>query len=67
MNEKEYLMLRDEILHLDEVIVQTIAFFYSFIAGYMVFALSHRDTIYIILYCYSARLFACCEQSAGNV
>lgn len=47
--DKEYLMLREEILHLDEIIIHTITFFYAFIATYMIFALPKFDTIYIIL------------------
>lgn len=49
MNEKEYLMLREEILHLDEVIVHTINFFYAFLASFLAFALTQKDTIYIVL------------------
>lgn len=48
--DKEYLMLREEILHLSEIISQTTNFFYAFIATYMaaIVTISNRDTIYII-------------------
>lgn len=45
----EYLMLREEILHLDTVINQTINFFYAFISAYIAFALTQNDTIFILL------------------
>lgn len=45
----EYLMLREEILHLDTVINNTINFFYVFIAAYMAFALTKDDTIFLLL------------------
>lgn len=48
--DKEYLMLREEILHLSTVISQTTNFFYAFIATYVatIVTISNRDTIYII-------------------
>ena len=49
MNSKEYLMLREEILHLDQLIVNTINFFYAFLASFMAFSLTHNDTIYLLL------------------
>lgn len=48
MGSKEYLMLREEILHLDDVIVHTINFFYVFLATFIVFSLTQDDTIYIL-------------------
>lgn len=45
----EYLMLREEILHLDTIINNTINFFYVFIAAYMAFALTKDDTIFLLL------------------
>lgn len=49
MRDKEYLMLRDEILHLDQIIVHTINFFYAFLASFIAFSLTQDDTIYILL------------------
>ena len=49
MSEKEYLMLRDELLHLDDVIVHTINFSYAFLASLIAFALTQEDTLYIML------------------
>lgn len=53
--DKEYLMLREEILHLSDIISQTTNFFYVFIATYITAitaflkdAPDKRDTIYII-------------------
>ena len=45
----EYLMLREEILHLDSITNNTINFFYAFIAAYIAFALTQEDTIFILL------------------
>ena len=45
----EYLMLREEILHLDDITNNTINFFYAFIAAYIAFALTQEDTIFILL------------------
>lgn len=45
----EYLMLREEILHLDTVINNTINFFYIFIATYITFALTQDDTIFLLM------------------
>lgn len=45
----EYLMLREEILHLDTVINNTINFFYIFIATYITFALTQDDTIFLLI------------------
>lgn len=45
----EYLMLREEILHLDSIANSTINFFYAFISGYVAFALMQDDTIFILL------------------
>lgn len=47
--DKEYLMLREEILHVDTVINNTISFFYVFIASYLAFALTQEDTVFILL------------------
>ena len=45
----EYLMLREEILHLDTIINNTINFFYAFMASYIAFALTQDDTIFLLL------------------
>lgn len=45
----EYLMLREEILHLDNIVNNTINFFYAFIAAYIGFALTQKDTMFILL------------------
>ncbi|MCH1982450.1 hypothetical protein MCG98_07715 [Ruminococcus sp. OA3] len=47
--DQEYLMLRDELLHLDSVVNNTINFFYVFIASFIAFALTQEDTIFILL------------------
>ncbi|MCI8807288.1 MAG: hypothetical protein HFF20_09840 [Oscillospiraceae bacterium] len=53
--DKEYLMLREEILHLSDIISQTTNFFYAFIAAYVAAmtaflkdAPDKSDTIYVI-------------------
>ncbi len=46
---EEYLMLREEILHLDSIVNNTINFFYAFISAYIAFALTQEDTIFILL------------------
>ncbi len=46
---EEYLMLREEILHLDSVVNNTINFFYVFMATYVAFSLTQEDTIFILL------------------
>ena len=48
-SKNEYLMLREEILHLDNITNNTINFFYAFIATYIAFALKQEDTIFILL------------------
>lgn len=45
----EYLMLREEILHLDTIINNTINFFYVFIVSYIAFSLTQNDTIFLLL------------------
>lgn len=45
----EYLMLREEVLHLDAIISNTINFFYVFIASFLAFALTRKDTIFLLL------------------
>ncbi len=45
----EYLMLREEILHLDNITNNTINFFYAFIAAYIAFALAQDDTVFLLL------------------
>lgn len=45
----EYLMLREEILHLDSIVNNTINFFYVFIASYSAFSLLQKDTIFLLL------------------
>ena len=45
----EYLMLRDEILHLDSMINNTINFFYVFMASYLAFAFDKGDTILFLV------------------
>lgn len=48
-SEDEYLMLREEILHLESIINNTINFFYVFIASFLAFALTQNDTIFLLL------------------
>ena len=40
----EYLMLREEILHLDSIANNTINFFYAYISAYISFALTQYET-----------------------
>ena len=35
--EQEYMMLREEIVKLEEIINHTVTFFYAFIAGFLMF------------------------------
>lgn len=44
-----YLMLREEILHLDSILNNTINFFYVFIASYSAFSLFQEDTTFLLL------------------
>lgn len=46
---EEYLMLREEILHLNTIIINTIHLLYTFIASFLAFALTQEDTIFILL------------------
>ncbi|MCH5271591.1 MAG: hypothetical protein J1E83_12715 [Lachnospiraceae bacterium] len=48
-NKEEYLMLREEILHMDSVINNTINFFYAFMASFLGFALTQSDNIFILV------------------
>lgn len=48
-SKEEYIMLREEILHLDTIANNTINFFYAFISAYIAFALMQNDTIFILL------------------
>ena len=48
-NTNEYLMLRDEILHLDTIVNNTINFFYVFISAYLAFALGQQDNLLLLL------------------
>lgn len=45
----EYLMLREEMLHLESIINNTINFFYVFIASFLAFALTKNDTIFLLV------------------
>ncbi len=45
----EYLMLREEILHLDKTVSNMISFFYATLSAYMAFVLDQKDSIYFIL------------------
>lgn len=45
----EYLMLREEIIHLDTIISNVVNLFYAFIASFIAFALLQSDTIFILL------------------
>lgn len=48
-NDKEYLMLREEILHLDTVINNTINFFYAFVAAALAYSINQDDVIFTLL------------------
>lgn len=45
----EYLMLRDEILHLSNLENQTINFLYVFVASVLAFSITQKDTIVILI------------------
>ena len=47
--EKEYLMLREEILNLCTIANNTLTLFYAFIAAYFAIAFNRSDSIYMIL------------------
>ena len=46
---KEYLMLRDEIIHLDELVNNTINFSYVFVAAILSFALTKSDSTFVLM------------------
>ena len=46
---KEYLMLRDEIVHLDEMTNNTINFSYAFVSAILSFSFTQKDSIFILL------------------
>lgn len=47
--DKEYLMLREEILHLDIIINNTITLFYTFISAIILFVLERKNSATLIL------------------
>lgn len=48
-NDKEYLMLREEILHLDTIINNTINFFYVFVSAVLAYAISQEDAVFVLI------------------
>ena len=46
---EEYLVLREEVLHLDTIVNNTINFFYVFMATYLAFSLTQDDTVFLLL------------------
>lgn len=48
-NDKEYLMLREEILHLDTVINNTINFFYAFVGAVLAYSIKQEDALFTLL------------------
>lgn len=48
-NSKEYLMLREEILHLDTIVNNTINFFYVFVSATLLFAVEKEDSWFILI------------------
>lgn len=46
---EEYLALREELLHLDTIVNNTINFFYVFMASYLAFAFTQSDTILFLI------------------
>lgn len=48
-NDKEYLMLREEILHLDTIINNTINFFYVFVSAVLVYAIGQEDVLFVLI------------------
>lgn len=48
-NEKEYLMLREEILHLDTIINNTINFFYAFVSAVLAYAVKQDDVLFVLM------------------
>lgn len=49
MNDKEYLMLREEILHLSTLENNTINFFYTFVSVVLVYAINKSDSLYTLI------------------
>ncbi len=49
MNSKEYTMLRDEILHLDTMVNNTINFFYVFVSAVLIIAINQTDSLYALI------------------
>lgn len=49
MNTNEYMMLRDEILHLNERINNTINFFYVFVSAVLAFGINQEESIFVLL------------------
>ena len=45
----EYLMLREEILHLDSIINNTINFFYAFVATIITFSITQDDSMFVLI------------------
>ena len=48
-NDKEYLMLREEILHLDTIINNTINFFYVFVSAVPAYAIGQEDPLFVLI------------------
>ena len=48
-NDKEHLMLREEILHLDTIINNTINFFYVFVSAVLVYAIGQEDPLFVLI------------------
>lgn len=49
ISKEEYLMLREEIVHLDSIVNQTVNFFYVFISSYLALVLKQEETLYFLL------------------
>lgn len=45
----EYLMLREEILHLDTVVNNTINFFYVFVSAVLAFTITQDDSMFVLI------------------
>lgn len=49
MNKDEYLMLREEILHLSTLQHNTINFFYIFVSAVLLFGIEQTNSLYILI------------------
>ena len=48
-SKEEYLMLREEILHLDTIVNNTINFFYVFVSTILAFSITQEDSLFTLI------------------